>query len=111
MKFKSCPNAFDLRDAPLDIWGGGGVARRHIKKKNCHRAQKSEKSWLKIWAKKKFVVGIDVDKNKSAKLMVTYRMGNNINITYYKKDISLEQNLGSVLPTFCGPVLCLPAFI
>ena len=57
-----------VRDAPLDIWWGGG-ARKNREKKVCgHKSQK--KSLLKMWAGKKFVVEIDekyVDQKKNSK--------------------------------------------
>ena len=65
---------YRVRDAPFDIWGGGG-ARLKLKKIVCrHKSQK--KKLLKMWAEKKFVVEIDgkyVDQKKHQ--MVTYIIG------------------------------------
>ena len=57
----------EIRDAPFDIWGGGG-ARKKMKKKVClHKSQKKKVCW-KCGQKKKIVVGIDekyVDQKKT----------------------------------------------
>ena len=65
-----------VRDAPFDIWGGGGGPRLKLKK-NSLSPQKSEKKFVKnVSRKKKLVVEIDekyVDQKKHQ--MVMYIIG------------------------------------
>ena len=49
----------EVRDAPFDIWGGGGGGAGKILKKIVCRHKSQKKSLLKMWAEKKFVVEID----------------------------------------------------
>ena len=46
-------SCFSLRDAPLDIWDGGGG--RRYEKKVCRHKKIAKKSLLKMWTGKKFV--------------------------------------------------------
>ena len=65
-----------VRDAPFDIWGGGGGLEKNWKKKVCRHKCQKKKFVKKCGQKKKFVVEIDekyVDKKKHQ--MVTYIIG------------------------------------
>ena len=62
-------NLNQIRDAPLDIWGGGELGE--IWKQNCGYKSRKKVSWKYGQKKKRFVDGIDekyVDHNKPANI-------------------------------------------
>ena len=77
-----------VRDAPFDIWGGGGGARLKLKKIVCrHESQKKKVCW-KCEQKKKKIVEIDekyVDQKKHQ--MVTYIIGKAYDKKFLRRNI------------------------
>ena len=86
-----------FRDAPFDIWGGGGATLK-LKKIVCrHKSQKKKVCW-KCEQKKMFVVEIDekyVDQKKHQ--MVTYIIGKAYDKKFLRHNIK-KKNVGRSSP-------------
>ena len=91
----SCSSTF--RDAPFDIWGGGGPGIKLKKKVCCHERQK-KKFAENVGRKKKFVVEIDekyVDQKKHQ--MLTYIIGEAYDNKFLRRNI--KKNCRTLIAT------------